>query len=78
MRGGLIAVAVCAAATSHAAELRWSSTEDCASAAQFVEQVEGQVGTSLATIEGIDFEVAVTREAGDLWRLTLVSIEHPA
>jgi hypothetical protein len=78
LRSALAAVAVCGAARSRAAELRWSSPEDCAWSPQFAEQVEAQIGTTLAAVEGIDFEVVISRETSGRWRLTLVSIEQPA
>jgi hypothetical protein len=76
LRGALAAVVLCPR-PSGAAELSWSSSEDCGSAVQFVEQVEAQIGASLASVDGIDFEVTIARDAHKRWRLTLVSIEQP-
>jgi hypothetical protein len=64
------------AVNARAAELRWSGPEECAWSSQVTEQVEAQIGGTLAAVEGIDFEIAVSRENSGKWRLTLVSVER--
>jgi hypothetical protein len=75
--GGLLA-GICAGHDALAAELRWSGPEDCDWSAHVVEQVEAQIDRSLAQVDGIDFEIRVSRADGGGWRMTLVSVERPS
>jgi len=60
-----------------AAEVRWSGPPDCDRQHAVSAQVESIVGRSLASVDGLDFEVTVTHDQ-DVWRVELVTDEHGA
>lgn len=57
--------------------MRWSGPPDCDRQDTVSRQVESIVGRSLASVEGLNFEVTVTA-AGDAWRVELVTDESGA
>jgi len=59
-----------------AAELRLRASGDCAAAADLTAQIDTLLGRSLASIEGVDFEVALNPLARNKWALRIDTIER--
>ena len=69
-------VAVCLAPRTRAAEVRVAASAACVEASSISEQVDTLLGRPVASIEGVDFEVAIARESVGRWSLNLATIDR--
>src|SRR4051794_14884575 len=84
-RVGAALIAACAAgavsasgSAAQAAEVHLTAPDGCAEADAVVEQVETLLGRPLASVDGVDFDVAIARSAPPRWRLLLTTIDRSA
>jgi len=69
-------VAAGAGAEARAADVRLRAPDDCADVQQVIAEAETLLGRSLASVDGIDFDVVITEGARKRWQLRVVTTER--
>jgi hypothetical protein len=60
----------------HAAEIAWHAPVECSDSRQSVEEAERLLGRPLASVNRVDFEVVIGRNADQSWSLQLTTVDR--